>query len=206
VSNRILALAGPLFGILFAIGAALEGSAPGEKASGAQVVTFFHDHRGKTLVGVFASPLLVALLLVFFAHLRSVARAVGTGSAGPTVAVAGAAVLSAGALVGSMINLALVSAADNHKTSVAETLGVLYNVDWLPFIGGIAVTLIGAGMTVVRAPVVPRWLGWIALAVGIVSLAGPGGFLGFFVLPLWMLVAGLFLFVREPAGVATAVE
>ena len=68
---------------------------------------------------------------------------------------------------------------------------------WIPFIAGIAATLIGAGLTVLSSGVLPRWLGWVALVAGVISLAGPGGFLGFFVGPLWILVAGVLLFRRS---------
>ena len=42
----------------------------------------------------------------------------------------------------------------------------------------------------------PAWLGWVAVVVGVISLVGPGGFLGFFVAPIWTLVAGVMLSLR----------
>jgi hypothetical protein len=100
-------------------------------------------------------------------------------------------------LVGSLLDLALLSASDNNQSDVAQGANVLASADWIPFIGGIAIFLIGAGLTVLASRVMPAWLGWIALVVGVVSLAGPGGFIGFFVAPLWILVAGIMLAVRR---------
>jgi hypothetical protein len=141
--------------------------------------------------------------VLFFGYVRSVARDRGTSGAGPTVMVGGAVLWAAGLLLGSMLNLAALSAEDHGLGEVAQTVNVLNAVSWIPFIGGIAVTLIGAGMTVLRSGVLPSWLGWFGLVVGIIALAGPGGFLGFFAAPLWMLLAG-FLLIRADDGVAAA--
>jgi hypothetical protein len=96
-----------------------------------------------------------------------------------------------------VLSLALLSSSDHNQPQVAQAANVLSNASWIPFIGGIAVTLIGAGMTVLRTRILPVWLGWVALVAGVVSLIGPGGFLGFFVGPLWMLVAGVMLGLRS---------
>lgn len=196
-SRRLLALTGVVFAVLFAIAVITEGSTPGEKDSGQAVIDYYNSHQGKTLVGVFAGPALCALLLLFFSHLRDLARPQDAG-VGPTVMIAGAVVWASGLILGSTLGLALTSSADHGQKEVAQTLNVLNAADWIPFIAGVAITLIGAGMTVLRTAFLPRWLGWVALIVGIISLFGPGGFLGFFVAPLWMLVVGVLL-LREPA-------
>jgi hypothetical protein len=204
VSSRLLVLTGPLFAIAFFVAVIfLEQDTPPESASGKAVVDYFNSHTGNTLVGVFAGPALVALIVVFFSQLRALARErVPAAGAGPTVMIGGAVLWAAGLLLGSWLELGVVIAADKHKEGVAETVNVLLSADWVPFIGGVAVTLIGAGMTVLRTGIVARWLGWVALVVGIIALAGPGGFLGFFVAPLWMLVAGILLFRTEPEPAA----
>lgn len=195
-SRRLLALTGVVFAVVFAIGALTQGSPPGEKASAQTVVDFYNDHDSSTLIGVFAGPALCALLVLFFSHLRDLARA-GDAGVGPTVMLAGAVLWAAGLLFGSSLGLAVVGAADHGQKDVAQTLNVLIAADWIPFIAGVAITLIGAGMTVLRTTFLPRWLGWVALVVGVISVIGPGGFLGFFVAPLWMIVAGVLL-LREP--------
>jgi hypothetical protein len=190
--TRPLVLAGPLFAVLFVVGVALQGDTPGPDASGEAVVAHYLDEQTTSLTLVFLSPLLATLLVLFFAHLRAVARErrVSPG-AGPTVMISGAVLWAAGILLATVLELALIDAADDGRVATAETLNVLSNATWLPFIAGIAITLIGAGMTVLGSDFLPHWLGWVALFCGIVSLAGPGGFLGFFVAPVWLLVAGL---------------
>jgi hypothetical protein len=206
VNRRLLALAGPVFAVLFLLALfVLDDDGPGDKASGKAVVDYVNDHEGALLVGAFGGPALVALLVLFFSHLAALARERSAAAgAGPTVMVAGAVLWGAGLLGGSALQLAALDSADDNQEQVAQTIYVLLNADWLPFIAGIAVTLIGAGMTVLRVGLVPRWLGWVALVVGIIALIGPGGFAGFFVGPLWMLVTGILLLMRddEPATVS----
>jgi hypothetical protein len=203
MNNRLLALTGPLFFVLFFIAAfVLSEDGPGAGASAQAVIDYANDKDTSLLVGAFGGAPLAALLIVFFSYLRSVARQrLGDGGAGPTVMVSGAVLWAAGMLFGSTLDLAALDAGDKKVEGAAQAINLLLEASWLPFIVGIAVTLIGAGMTVLRGGVLPAWLGWIALVVGIIGLAGPGGFACFFVGPLFMLVAGIMLYVRqdEPA-------
>jgi hypothetical protein len=149
------------------------------------------------MISVFGTPLLVAFLLLFAAGLRARARQLGKNDVGATVMLAGAVLWASGILLGSTIELALLSSSDHKQADVAHVANVLSNADWLPFIGGIAIFMLGAGLAVLTSRFAPRWLGWVAIVVGVVSLAGPGGFIGFFVAPVWMLVVGIMLAVRR---------
>jgi hypothetical protein len=173
-------------------------------------MAYYHDHKTSVLASVFLSPLGAALLLIFAAQVRARARAARDNVTGPTVLVCGAVLWASGLLIGSTVSLAQVDAADKKQAEASVALNLLSNATWLPFIAGIAVFLIGAGMTGLGAQVAPRWLGWAALVLGIVSLAGPGGFVGFFGAPLWILIAGITLAMRDrspavpPAPTASA--
>ena len=195
LKNRWMVWTGPLFTIVFAVAVfALEGSTPGEKASAQEVMDYYNAHQGRTLTTVFLSPLLAALVVLFASHIRTMVRDRHlVPGPGPTVLLAGAVLWGSGILIGSTLSLAVTSASDHGQAQVAQTMNVLCNDAWLPFIAGIAVTLLGAGITVLGTGILPRWMGWVALVVGVVSLAGPGGFAGFFVGPLWLLVAGVLL-------------
>jgi hypothetical protein len=200
VDRRSLAMTGPVFTVVFAVLLFLfSDEGPGEGASGRAVIDYIDDNETALFVQAFAGPALAALIVVFFSHVQALARErSGAPGAGPTVMVGGAVLWAAGLLLGSWLELAATSAADEGLEPVAQTVNVLIETSWIPFIAGTAVTLIGAGMTVLSVGLVPRWLGWVALVTGVIALAGPGGFLGFFVGPLWMLLAGTML-LREAA-------
>jgi hypothetical protein len=204
-SSRWLIWTGPLYAVIFIVFAfVVEGDTPGEKASGAQVMDYYNSHQGRSMIGVFGAPLIALLLVLFAAAVRSRAERSGAGSAASATMFGGALLWAAGILLGSAIDLGLVSSSDHHQSDVARTLNVLSNADWVPFIAGIAVFLFGCGLTVLTTHVLPAWLGWVALAVGVVALAGPGGFAGFFVGPLWILIAGIVLGLRRTDAAPTA--
>jgi hypothetical protein len=198
IKSRWLVWTGPLYAVLFTVASVvLEGDAPGEKTSGADVVAYFNGHQGRTMAEAFAAPALAALLILFVSELRARAQDGRANRALPTAMMAGAVVWAGGIMLGAAIGLGLASSADHNQPQVAQTLNVLNNADWIPFIGGVAIFLIGAGASVIASGWLPKWLGWVALVGGVVSLAGPGGFIGFFLAPLWMLVAGILLATRR---------
>ena len=200
-SLRWLIWSGPLFAAVFlVVGFVIEGNAPGEKASAAEVMKYFNAHHGRSLVSVFLGPLGALLLVLFAASVRDRTERLGASQAGVRVMLGGAILWGAGLLLSSGIELALVSSSDHDQSQVAQTVNVISNADWVPFIGGIAVFLIGAGLAVLTSRALPVWVGWVAIVGGVASLAGPGGFVGFFLAPIWILVAGIMLAVRrEPA-------
>ena len=192
-TSRVLFWTGPVFAVVFLVLAFATGDSPSEKASAAKLIKYFHDHKGVLLASVLLSALACVLIIVFAAQVRVRARETRQNLAGPTVMVGGAVLWSAGLLTGSMITLAQIDASDHKLNDASVTLNALNQASWVPFISGIAVFLVGAGMTSLGTRIVPTWLGWLALVVGIVSLAGPGGFVGFFGAPVWILIAGIYL-------------
>ena len=203
-ASRWLIWSGPLFAVVFLVLGFATGSPPGDGASAAKVMAFYHDHRTGQLTSVFLAPLGAALLVLFAAQVRVRARALRQATTGPTVLLAGAVLWSGGILLGSAITLAQVGAADKKQAEAGLALNQLSNASWIPFIAGIAVFLIGAGMTGLGTALTPKWLAWAALVVGVVSLAGPGGFVGFFGAPVWMVIAGIMLAVRRTTPAAAA--
>jgi hypothetical protein len=205
-SGRLFALTGPLFAIVFVVVlTALENGTPGDKASGKEVLSYYQEHLGRATTSALLGPLGAALIVLFFSYLRTLARerSIAPGP-GPTIMISGATLWAVGLLLGSTTTLAVATAADHDQGQIAQTFNVLSNASWIPFIAGIAVTLIGTGLTLLSAHILPRWMAWTALAVGVVSLLGPGGFFGFFLSPLWMLVAGILL--ARPSALAPPVR
>jgi hypothetical protein len=199
-ADRWMLLAGPLFTVLAVVAALLQGSTPGEKASAKEVVNHFNGHQGATLTSVFLWGPAAALLLVFVSRLR--AGIDDRARAARSLLVAGGVLYATSFVVSASITLGLVSSSDENFGQVAQTLNVLSNDLWIPMVIGIAAMLFGAGLAVLRTGLLPVWLGWVAVVVGVLSILGPGGFLGYFLAPLWIAVAGLMLYLRRPDAVA----
>ena len=202
-SDRWMALMGPLFLVLMIIALVLGGSSPAEDSSTAKILAHYDGEAGKILAGAFIVGPAIAALLVFIGWFRlSFGREVGMPR---KLLQYGAVIYSAALLVTASVELAEASAADDKHGEAAQAMNYLSNAIWIPIVIGAGVLLIGAGMAVLRSGVLPSWMGWIAVVVGVLSLLGPGGFAGYFVAPIWVGAAGLMLYLRGPAGDGTAV-
>jgi hypothetical protein len=203
--RRWLALCGVGAAVLFAVGTVLGGPSPQDDASASKVVSYFRDHVTITRVGSLLLALAGVLVVLFAARLREVLQ---SGQPGRDVlslaAFGGAVILAAGALLDAVVGFALVQAADHKFGAPAQTLNVMFNNDFFMVTGGIAVLLLATGISTVRRPVLPRWLGWAAIVIGVLSLAGPAGFLGAILAIVWLLVVSIRLFVRKDLGAAGA--
>jgi hypothetical protein len=196
--RRWLALCGAGAAVLFAVGTGLGGPSPQDDASAAKVVSYFRDHPTVTRVGSLILAIAAVLVVLFAARLRELLQSgQPVDRLLPVAAFGGAVILAVGALLDAVVGFALVQAADHKFAAPAQTLNVLFNNDFFVVAGGIAVLLLATGISTVRRPVLPRWLGWAAIVIGILSLAGPAGFFGAILAIVWLLVVSILMFVRK---------
>lgn len=144
-----------------------------------------------------ASSWLSAVAIVFFvffaAALSSRLHRFEAARALAALALAGAAVLAVGVASMAASRWSLADARNSLVPGAAQALNVLYEDFFWPFLIGLAIFGIAAGLAVVRSRSLPVWLGWIAIVVGIVGVT-PASFLAFIVLMAWTLVVSGLLF------------
>jgi hypothetical protein len=75
---------------------------------------------------------------------------------------------------------------------------------FFPLAIGASVFLLASGLAIVRSGALPSWLGWAALALGVVALT-PGGFFAILLMLLWIVVVSVMLFQRGSAPPAAGV-
>lgn len=199
-NDRWMAWGGLVFLLLFVVIEVLAGGDTAEGASGESVVKAYLDSGDARRAGAFLVAPSAASLLLFVACFRSV---VGPAAgAGRRLLQYGAIVYATALASGAVLELGMVSAAAEGQPAVAETLNVLNQQAWIPTAVGVGVLLIGAFLSVRRTRVLPGWMGWIALVLGVVSLIAWGGYAGFMLGPVWIAVAGVMLATRRAAAVA----
>ena len=160
-------------------------------------MSYYRDHLTGTRVGALILVIAAVLLVLFAARLRELLRnGQPGGDVFPIAAFGGAVLLAAGSCLDAAVSFALAQAGDNKFAGAAQTLNVVSNNDFFLVIGGIATLLLATGISTVRRPVLPRWLGWAAVVIGIISLGGPAGFIGAVLAILWLLVVSILMFVR----------
>ena len=206
--RRWLALCGVVAAVLVPVAVfVVGGNSPDKNATAAKVLSFYRAHDGANRLGALMVLIAAALLVLFAARLHEVLRRSDSGTdVLPLAAFGGAVLASAGLSLAAVVHLALVSAADDLFASAAHTLNVLDSFSFEAAVIGFAALFLAAGIATVRQPVLPRWLGWAAIVIGVLSMAGPLGLIGFLLGLIWILVVGIMLLARkDPAGVG-AVE
>jgi hypothetical protein len=169
-----------------------------------EVVDFWADNDSQQIAGAFLGALSLVPLLWFLGSLRSALRTAegGTGRLS-AIAYAGGIVLAAGAAVDSSLQFAVADSVGDVPPQVTQSLSVLYGDFFLAFPVGLGTLLLASALVVLRTRVMPAWLGWVALVLGIVSLT-PVGFFAFLLVLVWIAVVSVVLFRQQPGPTPTA--
>ncbi len=146
-----------------------------------------------------------AMLFVFFAGvLRRVLRdAEGAGGVLSAVSFGGALIFATGVAIDSTLSFALADAADKLQPASVQTLTALFNNDFLVFITGLAIFLLATGISIVRHAALPKWIGWIAIVLGVLAIT-PIGFVAFLASGLLVLAMSVVMTMRARRGPAAA--
>jgi hypothetical protein len=191
--DRFLPLAGVLAGLLFVGGLILLWDDPPSESAVAETFSYWQDNRGQhQIIALLLTPLMAFLLVFFGAGLRRRLER-GNGDAGHGTVAFGGALLAAAtfALVG-MLEAAMTNAAHGGNRQAVYTLNQLHSYDWLGWNAAFAAMLLATGLGARRNRMLPAPLAWATIVIG-ASLLTPLGFFGFILLPLWLIVVGLWL-------------
>lgn len=200
--RRLLPLSGIVFVALVVIAVVvLGGDTPESKASAAEVADFYSDEVVRQGIGAFVLAA-AALFVVLFASALAARTGLDEGNhhrpIWERVVTAGGAVTAAATVLAALIHFALADGADqDNVTPVAlQALNVLDSKVWLPFNSGLGILVLGAAGLFLTETVLPRWLGWSALVLG-VALFIPWvevDFIALIVTLIWILVVSVLLY------------
>ena len=205
VQRQWLGLCGVVSALLVFVGLLVLGAnAPNADARAATVVSFYKAHDARNKAAAIAVIVAAALLVLFAAQLRQVLERNESGVAVlPLAAFGGALLISAGLLFAATAHLALVDAASHGLPKSAQALNAL-KLQPLCNVRRIRGLLFAAGVTTVRRPALPRWLGWAAIVSGVLAQAVGIGFIGSALGLVWILVVGILMLRKDPIADATA--
>jgi hypothetical protein len=190
--DRFLPLAGVLAGLLFFVGLVLLRDDPPSESAVAQTFAYWQDNRGQhQIIALLLTPLMAFLLVFFGAGLRRRLER-GADSGHGTVALGGALLAAATFGLVGMLEAAMTNAADEGNRQAVYTLNQLHSYDWLGWNAAFAAMLLATGLGARRNRMLPTPLTWATIAIG-ASLLTPLGFFGFILLPVWLIVVGLWL-------------
>lgn len=204
---RFAPLTGIAFVVLLFIGfGPVGGETPGTDDSAAKISAFYHDHQTKEVVAAVIVALAVIFFAMFIVALRDHLRGLGErGDFWPTVALVGGVVSIAGFCLAITVHAALVDGSHNELPGDAMiALNALDNWDFFAFAFPLAIMLFGSAGSILKGgAALPKWLGWLALVIGILYFAGPAGFFGFLLTGIWIIIASILMY-RRAGAAATA--
>ena len=195
VAAIVIAIAG------FAIG----GEPPSvDENSAEEIVEHYVDNKDSVMFGSGLATIAMTFLIFFFGYLRKVLRA-AEGEAGTLslIAFAGSAIFGLGIAIDSTLSFTLAETAEDIDPTAAQSLAALFENDFMPFALGTQLMLLGAGISVVKHGLLPKWLGWIAILFGVIAVT-PIGFVSAAALALWVVVVSILLSMRARGPSAPA--
>ena len=196
--DRAASLTGIAFTVLVAVGAVLQGSGPGSNASGQAVIAFYVKNGGRQRASdVFLAFAFVAL--VCFAGWLRVQFRRQTAHDGLTVtALAGAVLLAARQTIGAGLSWTLGAAPGQLAPAAAQALNAAASDLVLTSAAGWFIFSVAAGTAIIRGKVLPAWLGWVSVVIGIVVVT-PAEFAAFLVFAVWTLIVSVLTWRRSAA-------
>jgi hypothetical protein len=194
--ERLAPLTGIGFVILIILAAIIGGETPDTDDSTASVVQFWQDNDSSQIWACAIGGWATVLFVWFAASLRSVLRR-AEGDAGrlSSISFGGALLLAAGLV--SLLGFAFAAAdtVDDVPAEVTQTLSVLNSDFFFLLAVGNGLFLLGAALCVLRYAALPRWLGYVALVLGIAAVT-PIGFFAFLAMGIWVIVVSILLYQR----------
>jgi hypothetical protein len=203
----LVPLTGLVFVVLLFVSFIVQGDVKDATHPADEIKQWYIDNKDSAQISAFMGVVAGGFLIFFGAYLRKVLVAVeGAGAMLPVVVVIGTAIVAVGGAVDSMLLFGTAERADDIPATSVQTIQAIWDNDFLVFFLGVLVFLWAVGISVLRTGVLPRWMGWAAIAFGVVSLAGPLGFIGAIGAGLWVLVCSIMLSLRArgPASAAPA--
>jgi hypothetical protein len=195
-------LTGIAFILLIVASFIIAGDEPPSADEEAQrIVDHYLDNEDALKLSAFLGAVAGTALIFFFAYVSKLLRAArGEGGMLSTLVVVGAAIIGVGAAIDGTLTFAMVEAADDIEPESIRTLQALWDNDFLPFVLGMQVLWLALGLSLVKSDVLPKWLGWVALAIGVIAFAGPASFFALPLGALWIIVASIMLTLRARSG------
>jgi hypothetical protein len=170
-----------------------------------EIAQWYLDNKDSAEIGAFIGTVAAVPLIFFGGYLRRIFEsALGPGSMLAMLPVIGLAIVGTGAAIDNMLIFAAAEAANDIPAPEIQTIQAIWDNDFLPFFLGVMVFLWSAGIAVLASGALPKWLGWWAILFGVISLAGPIGFIGALGAAAWILIVSVLLSMRARSAPAPA--
>ncbi len=194
---RFTPLTGLISALLVIVSTIVGPTGPDAKSNGAQVIAFYSAHRSGERAAAVLGTLAVVFFIFFAGSLYNRIRETDSRALG-VVGLVGAGLLAAGLTVSGSITWALTDGPAHYSAASAQALNALAFDTFLPIVAGLIVFAIATGIAVIREGWLPAWLGWVLVALGVIT-PSPALPVGLFGVIAWSAVVAVILFAGTPA-------
>ena len=198
-SRKLLPLSGALSVLLILVSFAIAGEPPDVDAIPDDLLAYYDDDSLQIAAALLA--LGSFFFLVFSATVATALRGAldrDRGSTAAKVGFAGGIVFTVGMTIFSGLAFTAAEVAEDVEPSTLQTLNALEMNMFFTVAVGTAAFLIGTGIGLLKSGLLPRWMGWVAIVLGVLAIT-PAGFVAFLGLGVWTLVASAMLAMRNGA-------
>jgi len=196
LKNRLMPLCGIIFVALVLASIFIE-NPPGSNASASKVLTYYQAHPHTTSASALLTGLAVIFGLLFFGYLREYMRQDRATRWLATTAFGGVVVFAVGGAISAGSYLALGDQPQVLNAAAAQTLNLIQSDVSGSFTQvGLAVFFLATGAAILRGRLLPAWLGWVSLVLGVVAASLILAFIAFVATGLWVIVVAVMLWTR----------
>jgi hypothetical protein len=195
--SRLAPLTGVVFAVLTVVAGATGSESPGTKDPPAKIVAYYATHESEVKTSALLFALAFLILVLFAASLRSYLRRTPAAEGLSALVLAGAVLIAAGALISAGVEFGLANEIHHLGPETVQTLNfITEEVAFLPVIGGAFLLAIGSGLAILRGAPLPKWLGWVAVVLGIAALVPPASFPSLLGFAIWSAIVSILIYRR----------
>jgi hypothetical protein len=196
LKSRLMPLSGIIF-VALILASTFITNTPDTNASASTVLTYYRAHQHATSAAALLIGLGVVFGLLFFGYLREYMRQDRATRWLASTAFGGVLVFAAGGAISAGSYAALGDQPQVLNAAAAQTLNLIQSDVSSSFTqAGLAVFFLATGAAILRGRLLPAWLGWVSLVLGVLAASLILAFVAFVATGLWVIVVAVMLWTK----------
>jgi hypothetical protein len=189
--KRLLPGGGIVFVGLIVATLLVGGNTPGDTASGAKLVSYYDAHQTRVLLAAFLLAATAPFLIAFVASLATRWAPDDGGNPWRLMFVGGSVLAAAAFGITAFLTFGLADVPDKLSGNALQAVNVLNESTWMMFNPALGVMMLGAAGTLLSRSAGRRWLGWVALFLGIALFIPFADFVALLATGVWIIVTSV---------------
>jgi hypothetical protein len=204
--KQLLPLSGVASVLLIVASFIVVGEPPDLNAPADEVVSFYTENDSSLQWGAALLALGAFFFMLFATTTASLLRRdPARGAVAAHFSFAGGILFAVGATIFAGLSFTAGDAVGDVGPGTLQTLHVLEMDMFFTLAVGASAFLLGTGVGALKAGVLPSWLAWAAIVIGVVAFT-PAGFIAFMALGIWTLIVSIMLAMRARVAPAPGVD